>query len=221
MRGLKFFLLSSVIGAIIWLVLTQASLHSRIILSNIVGNELGMLISVMIIVTFGSYLSLWIFGKLKDLKITHGVIVGIFSFIFILAIDIISSYYLISELYSIPSGVTWSLIRRELPIRSLRILIGSIVGGFLGVFIIRRGAPVFSPHAPQMPQPRTSKNWIKIITTFAVGLICLYFAGGFFYALGYPISEGGRWTATWGGPTLLIFGLFLIGIGLYDLLKKK
>jgi len=64
-----------------------------------------------------------------------------------------------------------------------------------------------------------ARRWTRIIESFFMSIFFFFFAGACYYVLPYQIGEDARFWATIGGPLFVLFGVFALIVGIYELVR--
>lgn len=92
----------------------------------------------------GTYVGLWIIGKIKLASPFEGVIVGLLVFAISIPITQLL-FFILYIIYAIPSSFFVIYLKRTIVINTLESVFGCLSGGFLGGIFVLRVAPKYCP----------------------------------------------------------------------------
>ncbi len=146
MEEMKYVLISALISAIIWFAILEIDWRANLHLFWSLGNVGGPLVSGVIAFAIGTYLGLWSVGKVRKPSLAYGIPIGLVSLaLFVLIISMEMWGYASGEgSYAQRSFSYW--LNRYFSEDAPFDLIASLIGGVVGVVIVRRISPSFCPN---------------------------------------------------------------------------
>lgn len=147
MKNIRYVLLSALMGAVLWFVITE--IEHRVYAYTYWGLTREVIawihaIIVIIGVIPGTYVGLWSIGRVRKPSVAYGVLVGLVSFTLILLFHAFGLWMALSELGI--SHIFLNIWVEHVKTSFYVYLIASLIAGFLGVSLVRRTSPSFCPN---------------------------------------------------------------------------
>lgn len=149
-RHIKYILAGTVLSVIIWYIIIELDSRSGALIFwsldpfrafNYIYS--GYTIPGIIAITIGSYVGLWRVGKIRKPSFAYGISLGLLSFILFLPMEAIGIWVsCVEHGWRFSLAIVVDYLRQIAPF----IFVVGLIGGLLGVAVVRRISPMFCPN---------------------------------------------------------------------------